>query len=138
MCRTFEVVELPAAYRPPEYDPDQKREHNRKGNEQKKDVHDLCRLSLQSQTIALSKRYRLPPALVSHLQDPLRFSGTIPGIPYLARRKALPTTSRELADIPIAAIHGVMYPAIASGIAMRLYAMAQPRFCLTTRMVRLA
>ena len=42
------------------------------------------------------------------------------------------------ADMAIAAINGVTWPAIASGTAMQLYAMAMAKFCRTNVPVALA
>ena len=105
MRRTFEVVELSGAHRPPECGADREDERHRQRNEQEQDVHYAALDSIEE--------HRETPW--TEIRDDVRFA-----FRARARRIALATTSIEEIDIPNAAASGVRWPVAASGIATTL------------------
>ncbi len=97
--RTFEIVELPGSNRPPERRGDQQREHDGQRNQQQEDFH-----------------------AVQPVCDAAGAAEARPAVRTRTRetRSALPTTTSDDADMPIAATSGVTKPAAAAGIAIAL------------------
>ena len=93
-----EVFELAAPERPPEHHANDEDQHHGQRHQQVKDVHAVHQASVLTGLLCAAAGPEVPPC----------------------RRNAFSTTSKELADMPMPAIHGVTRPHMASGIAVML------------------
>ena len=98
VCRAFEVFELSAVDRPPEYDADHENQRQGQRNQQIQNIHQAAsaRIAIGSARAAAGAVFRR------------------------TTRIAFNTTTTELAAIPMPAIHGVSQPPMASGKAIAL------------------